>query len=113
MIATNAFGLALDGAPKGSVSMFFYGLGESQLPLGDGFLCLSPMAPGILRLPDPVVVDAQGHAERMLDFTAPPLATGPITSYSTWRFQAWYRDPAGPLGTGVNTSDALRVSFCP
>jgi hypothetical protein len=113
LIATNAFGLALDGAPQGSISMFFYGLGEAQLPFGDGFLCLSPLAPGILRLPDPAVVDAQGHAERMLDFTKPPLATGPITSYSTWRFQAWYRDPAGPLGTGVNTSDALRVTFCP
>ena len=113
LIATNGFGLALDGAPGGSFAMFFYGLGEAQLPFGDGMLCLSPLAPGIQRLPGPVVVDAQGQAQKMLDFTAPPLATGPITSFSTWRFQAWYRDPTGPLGTGVNTSDALRVTFCP
>lgn len=43
------------------------------------------------------MVDGQGQAQEMLDFTAPLLVTGPITSFSTWRFPAWYREPDGPL----------------
>ncbi|MCB9914144.1 MAG: hypothetical protein H6828_03215 [Planctomycetes bacterium] len=31
----------------------------------------------------------------------------------TRRFQAWYRDPAGPCGTGYNLSNGVEVTFVP
>ena len=34
-----------------------------------------------------------------------------ITVGATWRFQVWYRDPAGPCGALTNVSDGLRVTF--
>ena len=67
----------------------------------------------LARLPGIAFSDALGQAQLPLDFTQSPLSTGPIVSYSTWRFQAWYRDVNGPAGSGFNTSDALLVSFCP
>lgn len=36
-----------------------------------------------------------------------------ITAGSTWRFQAWYRDPAGPCGSGFNVSSAVEIAFTP
>jgi hypothetical protein len=38
-------------------------------------------------------------------------STGAIDPGDTWRFQAWYRDPAGPCGTGFNLSNGLEVTF--
>jgi len=35
-----------------------------------------------------------------------------IQAGEAWRFQFWYRNPAGG-GAGFNLSDALLVTFCP
>lgn len=32
---------------------------------------------------------------------------------ATWNFQVWFRDPAGPCGTGKSSTNALAVSFAP
>ena len=48
-----------------------------------------------------------------LDITDPPSPSGQITVGSSWNFQFWYRDPAGPGGTGFNLSDGLHAIFCP
>ena len=40
-------------------------------------------------------------------------AGGTIVAGSTWHFQAWVRDPAGPCGQGSNLTDALSVTFTP
>ena len=36
-----------------------------------------------------------------------------LTAGSTWHFQTWYRDTAGPCGTGANVSNAATVTFVP
>lgn len=110
-IGQNDFTLTLDGAPPQRFGMFLYGSTQTQLPFGDGFLCISPFGP-IYRVQPVFVIDAQGQAEQWLDFSVPPLLNGPITSGSTWVFQAWFRDPTGPGGSGINTSDAILVTFC-
>ena len=114
-ISGNGLGLRIDGLPPNSIHQLIYGQGSVQLAFGDGTLCISPYSSPLRRLGPPVAGDAVGHAERQLDFAAPPLVLGPITSFSTWRFQAMYRDPAAMAagGTGFNMTSAVEVSFCP
>lgn len=104
--------LTLDGAPSGQSALFLFSSHGASLPFGDGRLCLSPFST-IHRLGSVRALDSAGHTEIALNFLAPPFNTGPITAYSTWHFQAWYRDGQGPGGTGLNTSNGLRVYFCP
>jgi len=108
----NGMVLTLDSAPPGQAALFVFGSQTASLPFGDGRLCISPLA-GIRRFGPARSLDAAGHTEVAFDFLAPPFSTGPIAAYSTWHFQAWYRDAQGPGGTGLNTSNGLRVRFCP
>lgn len=39
--------------------------------------------------------------------------SGWIISGSTMTFQSWFRDPLGPCGTTVNTSNAIKATFTP
>lgn len=66
------------------------------------------------RLQPVLVTDAQGAATVPLDFTTPPVSSGPfaVTPFSTWNLQFWYRDPLGGPA-GFNFSDGLEVTFCP
>lgn len=112
-LAPNNFGFSLSGAPAQQFGLVYFGSVSAQLPFGDGWLCISPFEGGLTRLPPVFQTDNSGAAQVMLDFQTPPLLNGPISSFSTWYFQAWYRDLQGPGGLGFNTSDALRVTFCP
>jgi len=106
------FTLEVDGAVPLKFGFFFYGTTQTQVPYGDGFRC----AGGTLgRLRPPTPADAAGHNFRRVDFTLPPASSGPaqIQVGSTWNFTFWYRDPAGPGGTGTNFADGLSVTFSP
>ena len=113
-IGANAFTLDVSGAVPGNLGLFFYGSGQTQLPLAEGTLCVAGGGAGIQRLQPPQQIDAGGAASRQLDFTQPPASagSGAIGVGSTWYFQFWYRDPAGGPG-GSNLSDGLEVTFCP
>ena len=104
--------LVVRQAPPGMLGTFFYGPGAAQTPFGDGFLCVGG---GIVRLGTVQTIPASGTLARAIDFDHAPASTGPgqILPGSTWNFQFWYRDPAGPLGNGFNLSDALSATFCP
>lgn len=41
------------------------------------------------------------------------LSNGLITAGSTWNFQVWYRDAAGPCGFETNLTNGLQVDFTP
>jgi hypothetical protein len=62
----------------------------------------------------PIPTTLGGTVALPIDLTAPPFSGGAsqITAGSTWRFQFWFRDPQGGPA-GFNTSDAMRVTFCP
>jgi hypothetical protein len=91
--------------------MFFYGRDRFSIPMGDGTLCICPHSPGLFRLFPAVLTNANGFAQRPLDFTSlPPL--GQILPGSTWNFQFWFRDWAAG-GSGSNLSDAIAVTFQP
>ena len=113
-VAANDLVLTVEGGPPGKVGVFFFGPQATQVPLGDGQLCVAGGAVGIRRLAPPVLLDALGSATRALDLTSLPQAPDPgaITPGSSWRFQFWYRDPAWGT-TGSNLSDGLLGVFCP
>jgi hypothetical protein len=113
-VATNDFTLTVDGAVPGQFGLFFYGSRQTDVPFGDGSLCIAGGGCGLFRLPPVAITDAAGHAEHQVDFSAPPVSSGPgwIAPGSKWYFQYWYRDPAAG-GSGFNLSDGLAVGFCP
>lgn len=95
------------GAPAGQFGMFVQGSLPTQVPVGNGVLCLS----GVQRLLPAAQTSALGQASRALDYAAPPASTHTILPGSTWFFSYWYRDPAGPGGAGFNFADGLALTF--
>lgn len=108
-VAANALQLSVTGATAATSGIFFYAANSiSAQPFRNGFLCIGG---GILRLPL-VSTSASGVASLALDIGNPPAPQGQITAGSAWSFQFWYRDSSASPGFS-NTSDALRVTFCP
>lgn len=107
------FGLFVDGLPPGQAGMVFMGrAGAPATPLGDGLLCIGTgTGLGLQRFP--VRSSSSGsYSEPDVVATSQGFGTsGQITIGSTWHFQAWYRDPAGPCGTGSNVTNGLQVTF--
>jgi len=111
-VSLNDFHAEVTGAVPGRPGYFLYGAGQAQVPYGDGFRCIG----GTLgRLRPATLADGSGANSRHVDFTVPPAGGGPAQIHpgSTWNFQYWYRDPAGPGGTGTNLSDGLSMTFTP
>ena len=109
-LSINDLALTATGAPPGQNGIFYYGSQPAQNPFGNGFGCIG--GPPVVRLLPVVTIDPSGAAMRALDFTAPPLSSGPgqVLTGSTWRFQFWYRDTAGG-GSGFNLPDGLEATF--
>ncbi len=106
-IAANDFSVVSDSNPPNKNGIFFMGVNEILTPFGNGFLCLS----GSLTRYNVVQTDVFGSVTMDVDNTVPP-ALGKIVSGSTWKWQFWYRDPAGG-GAAFNLSDGLSVTYCP
>lgn len=102
--------LSASGAPPLKNGLFFYGSARVNLPWGDGIRC----AGGSLQRLGVLQTDAGGNASLPLDFTQPPLSSGPhaLLPGAQWNFQFFFRDPSGGPA-GWNTTDALAVRFCP
>lgn len=108
-ICHNAMSLSAYSVPSNVTGMFFYGSKPAQIPFANGTLCVSPMHPGLFRLP-PVMTGHDHTAQLKLDFKSLPAA-GQITCGTSWNFQFWFRDPTAG-GAGSNLSDAVRITFC-
>jgi hypothetical protein len=100
-IAANEFTLVAAPVPDES-TLFFYGPERTQLPFGDGFLCVRG---GLTRLYPPQL-GVDHVASREVDLAA--LGILP----STLHFQCWFRDPTSS-GFPFNTSNAIAVRFVP
>ncbi len=76
--------------------------GGLGVPFGDGLRCAGG---SVVRL-GVEIADAKGEAvwENL-------VAAGGYNAGDTRYLQAWYRDPAGPCGSGFNTSNGLEISF--
>jgi hypothetical protein len=99
--------LSVSSAPADRPVQFLYSSSPVQLPFGDGWLCVSPYS-GVRRLSAVLLTDGSGAVS-----IAPDFAGSPIAALSTWHFQAWFRDTGAVGGSGINTTNALRITFCP
>jgi hypothetical protein len=105
--------LAVTNVPPGSAGRLFMGTTATSVPFGDGVLCA---AGSLHRFPmqsagqNGTFTFGPGIAQFSHDHLAP---SGVIQAGFTWHFQAWYRNPSGPCGSGFNTSNSFRVTFAP
>jgi len=96
----------------GEPGIFYYGPDQLQVTFGDGFRCVGGSVGMVHRLFPFVMADGAGFMTRPLDIGAPPSTGGQILAGSTWKFQAWFRDPAAGM-SGFNLSDGLSIDFLP
>jgi hypothetical protein len=110
-IVDNDLQLAARALPPGQFGIFFYGPEELQHPFGGGLLCVGA---GLYRIWPPVQANNLGLVELDLDLWSAPFNSQPgmVEPGTSWNFQLWYRDPAGPTYSGYNFTDAMRIHFC-
>jgi hypothetical protein len=100
--------------PKKVVGLVIMGPRPDETPYGDGILCIGAGDKGLFRFPagnsgpEGVITLGPGIvAHTHANFPA----AGQIKAGDTWYFQAWFRDPNGPCGSGFNLSNGLKVEF--
>ena len=110
-LAANDLAFSVSGLPASVYGLCFYGADQSSTPFGDGTLCI---AGGLSRL-SPIQSDASGMVVQAIDLDGSPFSDGPLPPVVGFshHFQFWYRDPAGPGGSGFNVSSGLSVTYCP
>jgi hypothetical protein len=111
--STSSGGLVATGLPASSAGFFWYSTSAAQTPFGDGFSCVGAPAWILARKP----ASPQGAIALRLALEAESddlrWLNDPTNQGVTWRFQYVYRDPAGPGGTGFNTTDGVAVVLGP
>ncbi len=107
-VAHNSLKLCVDGAPRAARGRFVYGPTQVQLPFGDGVQCVGGMVFGMRFL----VTNVAGSAFAPVDFAGQQNPAGIVLPGSTWHYQFVFTDQASP-GFGVNSSDALSITFAP
>lgn len=106
--------LFVQSLPPSTTTVVFMGHAAAPpTPLGDGLLCIgSGTGLSLYRFPVRSATNAGHVRETDVVLTSQSFAPGGrITVGSTWHFQAWYRNPFGPCGTGSNTSNGLQITF--
>jgi hypothetical protein len=108
--------LTVTNMPPSSMGRLYMGAGTINLPFGDGLLCAGSGGYGQHRFPVQSVSTngAFQFGPGIVQFSHDHFtASGGIQPGFTWHFQAWYRNPAGPCGSGFNTTNAFSVTFAP
>lgn len=106
-VGADDLAFSLTGGPAGGPAMVFAATGNNGLGLsfGDGKLCTS----GQVQRLGTRFLDASGTAS----WGAGLQSQGGWSSGDTRYAQSWYRDNAGPCGTGFNLSQGVRLEFLP
>jgi len=108
-VSSNNLVLHSSNVAAGQPGIFYYGPDEISQPFGNGTRCVGSAQ--VYRL-DVETASAMSELVHALDNTSPPTASGQITAGSTWKFQAWFRDPAAG-GAFFDLSDAYSLTFTP
>ncbi len=110
-IAANDLCLVARFLPVDQFGLFYYGPSELDLPFGNGTRCVGGGSIGVFRFPVQAT-GPDGLLVQLVDYTNPPRPEGRIDAGSTWRFQAWFRDPTGG-GALFDLSDGYAITFQP
>lgn len=95
-------------------AVVFMGNAAGQIALGDGLRSVASAGAGFYRFS--VLQSGADGAAQLASIASRSLsfpASGQIQPGAVWSFQGWYRDPAGPCGSGTNLTNALEVTFRP
>ncbi len=106
-VAAHTLSLRTTNLPPNVGGLFFYGAAATNVPFGDGRLCVG----GALQRLPVFAANAEGIATST-DVFAAPMPILPIVAGSTFYFQSVYRDPAA-MQSGFNLSHGVAVSFVP
>jgi hypothetical protein len=102
--------------PPGVHAIGFMGQAQTSVFLGDGRRVVAPgFGTGLYRLPVRTV-DAGGvlnYGPGLVALSQGLPAGGHLAPGAQWNFQVWYRDIAGPCGSGTNTTNGMSVLFAP
>ena len=102
--------------PPGVHAIGFTGQAQTSVFLGDGRRVVAPgFGTGLYRLPVRTA-DAAGvlnYGPGLVALSQGLPAGGHLAPGAQWNFQVWYRDIAGPCGSGTNTTNGMRVLFAP
>jgi hypothetical protein len=102
--------------PNNVPGILFMGSTTNWAPFGDGRLALGPGSTGVFRILPPKNTGSTGALiwdGGLVALSQSLASAGHIDAGETWYFQAWYRDPTGPCGSGFNVSNGLQVDFTP
>ncbi|MBL8861778.1 MAG: hypothetical protein JNK02_07170 [Planctomycetes bacterium] len=111
-VGLNSLRFLVTGMPPNQVGSLVYSASTTPpIVWGNGLRCIA--AP-FQRLGPILPASPAGFLDRGVDFTLPPLASGPFAALpgSTWNFQYVYRDPAAG-GANFDTTNGAAVTFCP
>ena len=113
VVALDNLQLVATHLPPATFGVFFMGpLAMPPVVLRDGLKCVTG---GLSRYRPVVFTGASGTAilgPGIVAYTASTFSTSAIiVAGSTWNYQLWYRNAAGPCSTGSNFTNALSVTF--
>ncbi len=106
-LAAGSISFSSGPLPWNVPGVFFYGPNAGNVPFGNGTLCV---AGSLVR--SPVVTSFKGSTFWNMNYFVQASSNNPITPGSIYRFQLWYRDPAGG-GALFNLTDAYLLAFYP
>lgn len=100
--------------PPNTLARFYMGQPMGTFPFGAGVICVGSGGYSTFRFP-PVSTGPHGILELgpgIAEFANSTFGVPDLIAPGTfWAFQGWYRDPAGPCGATVNTTEAFAVTF--
>ncbi|MEL6427605.1 MAG: hypothetical protein AAFR54_00415 [Planctomycetota bacterium] len=104
-LAANDLQLVALNVPALTFGIFYFGQNQTQVPVGDGNLCVDNP---FFRLP---VVQASIFGDVTFDLNPATLPAGypDIQPGDNWNFSFWFRQSGG---VGSNFTDALQIEFC-
>jgi hypothetical protein len=106
-LAANDIVIVVGGVRAGASGLIFAGPNRIAPPFGDGLRCVGGAT---FRYP----VRASNGAGQITygpNFVTSVPRASVMTVGSTWNYQGWFRDNAGPCGSGFNTSNAISVTW--
>ena len=111
-VSADTLVLSAEGLPQNRSGIIFRGTTQlTGTPFNDGQRCVGgSIRRGIVRNSGQAGVISEGPGYiAATNANSPPALR--ILSGQTWNFQCWYRDNAGPCGTGANLSNGVSVLF--